>query len=245
MYDTAGLYNNVAPLRNVAALLALIERLTDRPFGLPGMATFYGPSGYGKTTSATYSINRYNSCHVEAKALWSTKTLLVEIVKELGLKPERTQPALFDQAAQNLGETGRPLLLDEADHLMKDRMIEVVRGLHEASGTPVILIGEEGLPQALRKWERVHGRMLDWVAVQPATAEDVTHLARIYCAGIEVTPELAQKVLIAARHSIRRVSINLSLIREDALRKGLTRMRPEDFDGKFFTGEAPAPRRIA
>jgi len=245
MTEETGLYNNVAALRNVASLITLIDRVQNRTYGLPGMATYYGPSGYGKTTAATYSINACDTCHVEAKALWTTKTLLVEIVRELGLKPARTQSELFDQAAQALGESGRPLLLDEADHLMRDRLIEVVRGLHEASGAPVILIGEEGLPQALRRWERVHGRMLDWVAAQPATMEDVTLLARCYCPGVELAEDLRHRLLRESRHSIRRVSINLAAVKESALAQGVERMGLDDFRGRFFTGEAPAPRRIA
>lgn len=244
MADDQRIYNTVAPLRNVAALLALIERLKGRAYGLPGMACFFGPSGYGKTTAATYATNRYDACHIQVQALWRPKTLLQEIVIELGLRPQRTAPEMFNQAAQELALSGRVLLLDEADHLAHDRAIEVVRGLYEASGVPVVLIGEELLPQKLQRWERVHGRMLDWVAAERASLSDVSHLAPIYAPGIEIAEDLRERLLIASRHSIRRVSINLATIFEFARVRGLSRVSAADWGkGSFFTGEPPAPRR--
>lgn len=244
MTDEPRLYNSVAPLRNVAALLALIDRVQSRAHGLPGMATFYGPSGYGKTTAAVYATNRFRACHIQIQSLWRTKTMLQEIVTELGLRPARTAPELFNQAAEELARSGRPLLLDEADHLAQDKMIEVVRGLYEASGVPIILIGEELLPTKLQRWERVHGRMLGWVAAEPASLEDVGHLASIYAPEVEITDDLRAHLLGASRASIRRVSINLAMIHEFAQVRGLGKVSRADW-GKisFFTGEAPAPRR--
>lgn len=243
MTEATRLYNSVAPLRNVAALLALIDRVQTRAYGLPGMATFYGPSGWGKTTAAIYATNKHQACHVQAQAFWRPKTVLHEIIIELGLRPARTIPDMFNQAAEELARSGRPLLLDEADHLAKDQAIELARGLCEASGVPVILIGEELLPQKLQKWERVHGRMLDWVAAEPAGKSDVTHLAPIYAPGVTLADDLRDRVLEVSRQSIRRVSINLTLIDEFARVKGLKKVSMADWKGKLFTGEAPPPRK--
>ena len=244
MTDETRLYNTVAPLRNVSALLALVLRLQNRNPSLPGMATFYGPSGYGKTAAAVFATNKFRACHVEVQSLWRAKSLLAAIVHELGLRPARTSIEMFEQAAAELARNDRVLLLDEADHLAKDSMIEVVRGLHQASGAPVILIGEELLPQKLQKWERVHGRMLDWVALEPASLADVQQLAPIYAPGIEIDEDLTAALLKASRQSIRRVSTNLAAIDEFARGRGLGRVGLSVWGKQgFFTGEAPAARR--
>lgn len=246
MTEETRLYNTIAPLRNVAALLALIERIQNRAYGLPGMGTFYGPSGYGKTTAATYATNRHQACHVQMQALWHPKTMLSEIATELGLRFGRgtTASDLFNMVSAELAQSGRPLLLDEADYLCKEKLVEVVRGLHETSGVPVILIGEELLPQKLRTWERVHGRMLAWVGAERATIEDVGHLAPIYARGLTIEPDLRQLVLDASKGSIRRVSINLATIAEHAAVHGLDRMDAAAWGKRpLFTGEAPPPRR--
>ena len=155
MTETPRLYNSVAPLANVALLLGLATRLQDRAPGLPGMGTFYGPAGWGKTTAGIYVTNRLNAVHIEALPFGGIRSLLVMIVTELGQRPLRSLDDLFAQASGELARTGRPLILDEADHLLSNRMIETIRRLHDVSGAPVILMGEELLPQKLMQWERV------------------------------------------------------------------------------------------
>lgn len=241
---TETLYESVAPLRNVSALMTLLERVQSRAFGLPGMATFYGPSGFGKSTAATYATNAFGACHVEVQPLWRSKQLLAGIAHELGLRPARTAADMFEQVSRELAVAQRPLLIDEADRLIRDDMVEVVRGLYETSAVPVILIGEEELPTKLMKWERVHGRMLDWVAAQPAELSDVSQLAPIYAGGVEIRDDLKARLLKESGGSLRRVSTNLSHVKETALTLGLTRVGMAEWGARpFFRGEAPPPRR--
>jgi DNA transposition AAA+ family ATPase len=210
------------------------------------MATFYGPSGYGKTTAAIYAANKFRAYQVQVKSAWTAKKLCTSILQDLGFAPARTIADMVDQISEEIARSGRPLIIDEADHLVSRGMIEIVRDIYESSGAPVILIGEELLPQKLQQWERVHGRMLDWVGAQPGDIADVSHLARIYCAGVELDDELRQHLLKVSNASIRRICINLDRVREFALTKDLKRVSLRDW-GKadFFSGHAPAPRRIS
>lgn len=236
---------SVAPLENVARMTALIDLCQNRAHGLPGIGCAYGNAGRGKTTAATYCINAYNACHVEALPIGGVKGLLNMIVRELGLRPQRTTEALFVQAAENLTRTQRPLIIDEADHILTDRAIEIARRLHDVSQAPLILIGEELFPQRLQRWERVASRVLRFVAFEPATAKDVDHLARIYARGLELAPDLKAALLAASRGSIRNVSTNLAHVREFAAIRGLNRLSLAEWGGQpFHTGEAPAPRQV-
>lgn len=244
MTNETRLYNSVAPLRNVAALVALIERVQKRGPGLPGMATFYGPSGYGKTTSAVYAANRFQAYQVQVKSVWGARKFCEAVLVDLGIKPARTIADMVDQISEELARTGRPLLIDEADHLVQRRMIEIVRDIYESSGASVILIGEELLPQKLQQWERVHGRMLDWVGAQPGNIDDVGHLAPIYCPSISLADDLKEYLLRVSQQSIRRICINLERVREFAVTRGLDHVARSDWGkANFFTGEAPGPRR--
>lgn len=239
----SGLYGGVAPLANVARLTQLIDRCNNRAAGLPGMGCYSGRAGYGKTTGAIYATNSLSAVHVEALPFGGLLKLMQMIVAELGHRPGRTVSALFDQACEDLARSGRTLIIDEADHILRDSMIEAVRSLHDRSGAPVILMGEEQLPQRLQRWERVHGRIMAWTAAEPATADDVTHLARVYCEGVELAPDLRAAVLEASRGSIRYVSTNLAALREFALVRDLRRLARSDWQGEFHTGEPPATRR--
>lgn len=245
MTDKAELYNTVAPLANVTRLVALVDRAQNRAPGLPGLGCFYGRAGRGKTTAAIYCTNTMNACHVEAMPFGGLKKLLNMIVTELELRPKATIPDMFDQAAQELAVTGRPLIIDEADHILAAKTIEAIRKLHDVSAAPVILMGEELLPQRLQAWERVHGRMLAWVEAEDATFDDVGHLAKVYAPGVELVPELRQKLLEASQASMRYISTNLASIAEFAAARDLRRVTLADWTGAFHTGEPPTLRRGA
>lgn len=235
----------VAPLDNVGRLAALIERATNRAHGLPGMGCLYGRAGLGKTTACIWACNAVDAVHVEAMPIGGPKGLLTMVVRELGLKPARTAGDLFVQAAEQLARTGRPLLIDEADHILSDKPIEIVRRLHDISQAPVILIGEEMLPQRLQRWERVHSRMLSWVGMEPASAKDVDHLAKIYAPGLMLGPDLKAALLKASRGSIRNVSTNLAHVSEYAAIHGLTSVGLAEWGNQaFHSGEAPPPREL-
>lgn len=244
MTDERQLYNSVAPLRNVAALVALVDRVANRALGLPGMACFYGPSGFGKSTAAIYAENKFQAYQVQVKSAWSKKKFCEAVLGEMSVRPARTIGDMVDQISEHLAITGAPLLIDEADHLVARKMIEIVRDIYEGSQSPVILIGEELLPQKLKEWERVHGRMLDWVAAEPGTLDDVEKLLPIYAGGVLFDRPLCEALLRHSHHSIRRISVNIAKVAECAKMLGRDEMGVNDWDVRqFFTGAAPAPRR--
>jgi hypothetical protein len=246
MADGSRLYNTIAPLRNVAALVALVDRVRHRGLNLPGMACFYGWSGYGKTQASIYAANKFQAVLVQVKSAWSKRNFCQAVLGEMGLRPRSTVGDMVDQIAQTLAVLDVPLIIDEADHLVARRMIEIVRDIYEGSQAPVVLIGEELLPQKLREWERVHGRMLDWVPAQPADMSDLNHLAPIYAPGVAIDEGLKAEVLRRSAGSTRRVCVNLAAIRERAQVLGLARIGAGEFEvARLFTGTAPAPRRGA
>ena len=240
------LYNSIAALPNVAALSRLVDRVEHRGASLPGMACFYGPSGWGKSTAAAYAANAHD-CHVvQMKSAWKAGKLVRAIAAELSIKPAHTIADIVDQVAESLARSGRTLMIDEADYAATGGMIEILRDIYESAQVGVILIGEETLPQTLKRWERVHGRMLDWVAAKPGTPQDLDLLTPIYAPDLTIEPDLKGRIMTAAGPSIRRICVNLAAVKERSRAVGKTRMGASDM-GKvaFFDGVAPAPRRIA
>jgi hypothetical protein len=238
---------SIAPLSNVILFSELIERVMSRSAGLPGLATFHGPSGYGKSRAATWGANRYRAYYVQVKSLWTRKSMCQAVLKEMGVaKPAPTMADMLDQMAEQLVLSKRPLLFDEADYLCTKGMIELVRDIYEASNAPIILIGEEGLPTKLKAWERVHGRMLDWVAAQPASIDDTRELARLYAKGVSVAEDLLKALFDASAGSTRRVCVNLDRVREAAQTadvRAIDLAQWRELSGEFFTGAVPGVRR--
>ena len=235
----------IAPLRNVALFLELVDRVMRRSSGLPGMACFTGFSGYGKTCSAIYAANKYRAFHVQLKSCTTRRSLCTAILAEIGEVPGATIDAMVTQIGRELALSRRPLIVDEADFLIKGGMVELVRDIYESSQATVILIGEERFPEKLRRWERVHGRMLDWVQAQPASLADARHLARLYCRGVEIADDLLAAVHEHAQGSARRIVVNLDRVREAAELASLKKIARAQFQGAFFTGRPPAARSAA
>lgn len=239
------LRNSVAPLRTVQALATLIDQLQDRQDGLPGMGCLSGWSGFGKTSAAIFAMNEYGCVNVQVQSTWSGKYLCEQILRELGEQPRGTIARLVARISELLAERDVPLLIDEADHLVRRHTIEIVRDIYEGSQVPVILIGEEEMPTKLQAWDRIHNRMGGWAVAEAADLQDLLHLAPIYARGVEVERALAERILVGSAYNLRRICTNLGHVRELAAVKGVTRVTLADWgDRELFTGRAPAPRSV-
>lgn len=245
MTDLGADNNPVRPLRNVQRLVQLVDRLNNAAFGLERMAVFYGPPGFGKSFAASHCIVAYGAVHIVVQDLWSKSTFLKAVLEELGIKPRGTLADMGRQVQEGLAQTGRTLIVDEADRAAKRGMIEMIRDIHDNSACSVILIGEENLPQSLKKWERVHSRMLEWVGAEPADARDLRMLADHYCPGVEIEDELLAKILKDTSGSIRRITTNCARIKEMATVKGISRVGLADLDIGLYVGEPPSGRGLA
>lgn len=243
------LTGSIALLPNVVALQTLVDRVSNRHLDLPGMATFYGPSGHGKSMAGQYVANTFDAVLVQCKSTWAKKDMCTAILRELGLPSKGTINAMAEIIAETLILEDRVLIVDEADFLVQKRMIEILRDIHESSKAPVILIGEEVFPQKLRSWERIHNRMLDWVRAEDGGLHELQLLARIYAPQVQLSPGLEERVLRESANNIRRICVNLNQIAEQAALNGATSMSETDWGKRaFFTGEAPhqtgRPKRL-
>jgi hypothetical protein len=236
----------IATTTNVRRFDEAMGRVAGRTAGLPGLAVFYGPSGDGKSWAATRGANRFRAHYIAAKSAWTRKSLVQAIVNEMGLAGGHTVAAMVDQVSDELTRSGRPLIIDEADYLVSHSMIELIRDIHDAAGAAIVLIGEEQLPVKLKRWERVHGRVLMWQPSMPADIADVRVLAAKYVEGVDVDKPLMEAILKASAGSTRRVCNNLSQIAPLAEKAGKRKFTLEDWGQReFHTGNPPARRAIA
>ncbi len=236
--------NSIAPIRNVARMVKLVDQMMNRNPNLPSLATFFGFPGFGKSFGANFAANQFDAVYVEVRDYWTVKKFCQSILEELGVRPDRTIPDMADQISKELLLRNVPLLIDEADFLIKKSMIELVRGISEDSQVPVILIGEEEMPQKLQKWERVHSRILYQVAALPACMDDLEHLARIYCPEIDLAPTFKAELLAESHHSLRTLSTNLSKVNEMAMENDVDVIDLKTWGKSAFQAiAAPAPRR--
>jgi len=235
--------STTAPLRNVAMCLTALERVMERESHLPGMAAFYGPSGFGKSMSAAYAANSHRAYYVEAKSNWTRRFFLLSILREMGIDPAKTIPEMVEQISEQLVLSRRPLIIDEMDHIVARNMVDLVRDIYDGSAAPILLIGEEQLPAKLKRWERFDGRILEWAPAQPINFDDARHLRRLYVRQVEIADDLLQHILELARGSARRLCVNLDRVQAEALTMGVDKIdRSAWGDRPLYTGEAPKRR---
>jgi DNA transposition AAA+ family ATPase len=232
---------SVAPLKNVASCLALVEALVHRPAHLPSIGVFSGFSGYGKTMAAQYCWNRTGALFIEVFDFWTRKKFCQALLAELGVaRPRGTIGDMMDDIIARLGDDpARPVIIDEADKLVDKGMIELIRDINKAAQVPVLLVGEELLPQKLEAHERVHNRVLDWVLAQPCDLDDARALARFLYPQLAIADELLDTIRARTGGKARRIATTLNEAASFARNQGLTELTSGNYRGRVFTGETP------
>lgn len=236
----------IAQIRNISQCYEAVKRTMDRNPLLPGISAFYGPSGFGKSTAANYVATKTNAFYVQVKSTYTKKAFLQALLREMSIPYPATLSEMMELATSELAKSGRPLIIDEFDHLVQGNKVEIIRDLYEGSQGTFLIIGEEMLARKLEKWERFHGRILNWVPALPADLNDVTLLASIYAPQLQIDESVLEQLLGQVRGSTRRVSTNLEMLNEKALEAGTPHITKHVlkellFDG-FVTGESPKPR---
>lgn len=235
--------NTIAPLTNVALCVNALEQAINRPAHLPGLVSFYGPSGYGKSNAAAFAAVKYNAYHVECKSTWTKKAFLSNVLREMGIVAKGTIPDMADAIAEQLALSGRPLIIDEFDHMVSRRIEELVRDLYEGSNAPILLIGEENLEANLRFNERFHNRILKWVPAQPSDLDDAQLLRRLYCPNVEVGDDILRKIVDITKGCTRRICVNLYNVHSFATEQGLAQISLAEWGSQaLYTGNAPRRR---
>jgi DNA transposition AAA+ family ATPase len=233
----------VASLVNVVLAERAVSRAMAAPRHLPRMLCFSGKSGYGKTSAAAYLRSRHRAYYVECKSTWTRKKLLEDILKDMGIPQAKTIYDMADQVCLQLATSGRPLIIDEFDFLVEKAAVEIVRDIYDGSKGVVMIVGEELLPAKLQRWERFHGRIMEWVQAKPADIDDATLLAEFYCRKVKIGEDIIALIHQKSEGSVRRICVNLELVQAEALNTGLDSVTLADLPNFTpYTGKAPIGR---
>jgi DNA transposition AAA+ family ATPase len=236
-----------AQLTNMAlGLQTYLDCAEARP-GLPRIGVLYGPSGYGKSVAMAFTAQRTDAAYLEAKSVWTQRSLLVNLARELGIAhPERTAPLILEQIVEQLLREPRGLIFDEFDYLVKRDYVEIIRDIHESTGVPILLVGEESLPQKLKRWERFHNRILVQTPAQPATVDDARQLRTLYSPRVEIADDLVGAIVRECRGVTRRIVTNLTKAERLAIEDGRSEADLKWWGERpFDTGDVPVRRMAA
>lgn len=192
------------------------------------LAVIYGPAGLGKTVAMRrYAGQRPSVWTVTAtQAASSVAACLGRVAAAMRLRldsRQRTAAATEAAIVERMSGSGGLLVVDEAQHL-PTRSLEELRGLHDASGCGVALVGSDPFwlqisggrrPEFAQLFSRVGKR----VRLGPPGAADVAALLAAWGLGDRGLEAVAQAV--AARHGALR-GLTKALVRAHMLASGKT-----------------------
>ena len=237
-------FGSVAPLKNVAECLSVAQRIIDRPPGVDGLGLFYGPSGYGKSKASQYVQNKTKALYIEVFDFWTRKVLVESLLAELGI--DRPRGSIADMMRQILrllqDDPNRLLIIDEADKLVDKNMIELVRDIYKGARIPVLLVGEEKLPDKLKQYERCENRVTAFGMANPCDLSDAQSLVRIYQRGLTINDDLLGHIITETRGVTSRIVTTLAEVGQWAKARQLSSVDLATYDGAIFTGRAPRRR---
>jgi len=246
--------HKIVPVKNIFKLREAAASLLERAPGMPGMGLVWGPTGFGKTTGTTWLINQVHGVYIRAMALWSPKTMLEAIARELDVEVNGlTLSAMMERIIQRLAETGRPVFIDEADYVVESkRLTDTLRDIHDMSTVPVILVGMHGIEKRIRNNAQFTGRLAQWVRFDGLDMEDA-RLLRDMLPEVGIADDLLEELYTKASHrgqgaEVRRLMVGLGQIEAYARRRGMAEINLADWPkgADFFMGapvaHEPAPR---
>ena len=175
--------------KNYQKFRDICAELTD-PAGIgPTMAMVTGRAGRGKTEAAKkYAVDE-QAVYIPPLNIMSPVMMLREICFDLAsLKPHNTA-ACIEIIASELSRQQRLVIVDEAD-LLQMKVLEMLRGLNERCGCPVLLIGEEGLKSKIATRRRLFSRIRRSMEFGPVTQPDLTLFYK-QALGLEIEPRVA------------------------------------------------------
>lgn len=227
-------------VKNIARLASAGEALLHRAPGMPGMGLVHGETGYGKTTAIAWYAGRVNAVYVRALSVWTPKSMFQAILKQLGREGGGSNAQMLEDIIEALALSGRPLFLDEADHIADSkRMTESLRDLHDMAIVPVVLVGMGDIAKKLAHRKQLTGRILQDVQFEPLDLDDTAKMAADLC-EVKVRAELVAHLHRETRGSARLIVIALQRIEQRARSQGLDSIGLGDWGAReLFTGEAP------
>ncbi len=188
---------------NVRRFREAMVALEDIEAGQPGLAVVWGVAGRGKTVCAREYAVRTGAVYVRVMQDWTPRAMLGSVCRMLRGQEAGTVERCRRLVCEALDADPRPILVDEADRL-KVEQIEHFRDIHDMTGVPVVLIGEQHLFAQIESRRRLWSRVTRTVEFGPIGAEDIMLFA-FRAADLKMEPEAARKVEKMSGGDFRRV----------------------------------------
>lgn len=164
-----------------------------------------GRAGLGKTVAVKkYTKDFQDSILIESDSGYTAKSLLKEIHRRLGLSGKGSVYDLMDEVVRKLNQSGRLLIVDEAENLPY-RALEITRRIHDKTGVGVLLIGRSILLENLKgynnQYDQLYSRVKYTKIIDRLLIQDVIKILE----SIGQDTKLAETYLLYSDGNTRRL----------------------------------------
>lgn len=105
------------------------------------ISVIHGGAGLGKTSFLLHYAAKYpDAILIETDPSFTARVMLEELCSKLKLNVKGNMHVLTDAVVEKLRDSGRVLLIDEAE-LLPYRALEVIRRIHDKTRVGVVLVG--------------------------------------------------------------------------------------------------------
>jgi DNA transposition AAA+ family ATPase len=126
-----------------------------------GLVIIQGPYGVGKSELCERWAAENGAVFVRCKETWTKRALLDELADRMGLDKRGRNQEVQARIIGKLAVDMAPLMLDEADHLVRSTasLLEVVRDITDITGTMCFLVGMDRFGQKVARYEHIASRV--------------------------------------------------------------------------------------
>lgn len=195
--------------KNVQRYLTGVETVQTPVRGRIGMMLAFGSPGTGKTETGQWYATQKNIPYIRAKDITSRRSLLSNIVSELGEAASFRADDLFNQIVEQLIDRPQPIICDEIDYLVRGGMVEVLRDLNDITNTPIIMMGMDDADKKLKRFRHLYDRFTAVVRFELFDAEEIANLARQIC-EVPVSEDAVDFILKQGQGKLRMTTTWLS-----------------------------------
>lgn len=219
--------NQFVITKNVRRLYKLADTLLSTDNGTPGMGLFFGAPGLGKSEAAIHMHVQKDYVYLRAKAAWSIRWFLNDLLHELNEKEEGRTKNAYNRLIEVLRIDPRLVIIDEVDHMLHNsKIIETMRDIHDESGNCFLLIGMHNAERKLKGFPHIYSRFADVIRASPIKKDEILEISE-KLAEVPMHEKAAERLYQVTNGEFRKIITWLNYLEQKAKTNSMDTIQPE------------------